>query len=413
MDVYHSGIEGYCKTAAKMLGNPASRDSWLPLCKEILSDRTKNTLTRVWKLSNQRHGRSCRLTLFEKCWLDVSYKTYQEEARSLYEEGEVPTQGYRTIKSGSTYQDMLQNAFDKSELDRMATQKCEADAIEACVDNLVRLAASSDDTEDASPFVSLVLSDNFAVGFYTQVMPAIEQGFYAERYSASDVRQFLDALNNLLEAAQFGLRAQQTDYEPLRRLAKSLFAALVYGPGHPMATDNSPDATSTYFEFEGKQHMPGTSIRLTQVFSKDLLHTGMSVVCGESDVVFLGRSNDEDLFVRECGKAHGRNVQKVVAKRSKVLFTIHDTHEAVSNQQGMLLCENGAWWYYDIDSHNGTSIQSSESIVPVQSVIKVLPGDLIRLGAPANTNADDLNVYNAAAVLRVTHHVDEGKQLYE
>ena len=63
-------------------------------------------------------------------------------------------------------------------------------------------------------------------------------------------------------------------------------------------------------------------------------------------------------------------------------------------------------------AHNGTSIQSKERVFEVVRTAKILAGDLIRLGVPAHAKDNDMNVYNAGAVLYVTQHIDEGRELY-
>lgn len=408
---YRTGLEGYCKSATNTLGLPARRKEWLRFCIDILPDRTIEKLSRTWTLSNTRNGRGSRYSIFEDCWLSEDYNTYLEEAERRHtserEEGEAP---YLTIQEGSSYERDLLNAKDEEECKELAAQQCASDAIDTCVSNIIRIA-SDDDKENAPSITSLLWGKDAVVSFYEQIIPAIESGFEAERYRAADIRQFTLNICDLLASTCGALNSKQnTDYEVVRPLITALIAGLVYGPSHPIAISQEKNATSQYYSSHGTQEVEGASIRVTQVFDDELVYTGYSQMLRPNQAIFFGRSPKIDDFEDACDKHLNKETLQVLSEYETVLFPIGESHDAVGNVHGVLMCENDIWRFYDFESSNGTTLQSNDSITSVTGVMEILPGDLVRLGAPQN--ARDANVYWSAAAMYITKHVERERELY-
>lgn len=410
---FHSGLEGYCKAAAQLLGEGTRGDILLDLCKDILPDRTRSNLTRAWTLSNVRRGRSCRHSLFEQCWLgSKDWKDYADEALLLVK-GEEPEGGFTTIPSGSDYERGLRAIKDKNEVGRIALSRCEADAIEACVDRVMNLWLDENSAE-ASSVASLVTRDGFPSDFFTYVLPAIESGLLSERYLPSDVQRYVQILNSLTYPAHKCL-AKEGDAEaikPFLRFVISLFSGLVYGPNHPLAVSRQWNTTEPNYlslSSDRKEEIEGTTIRLTQVFDDTGAYTGYSELFRSTQVVFLGRCPEVEAYLERCAQifAEEPEILEGVKEREPVVYPIV-FHDAVSNVHGMLLCEGDVWRLYDLNSTNGTSILSTEGTYAVDRLAEVKPGDRLRLGAPSY--AHDANVYWDAATLSVSLNVDRSEQ---
>jgi hypothetical protein len=132
---YRSGIEGYCKAAADVLGNRNDRKTVLGLCRDLFPDRKPGSnLSNAWQLSSERVGdRRCRQKTFECLWLsEVDIETYRSEAEALAR-GERPRDGFRTIVEGSSYEDALLACKGKSERLEAMRKQFEAQAPRAFV----------------------------------------------------------------------------------------------------------------------------------------------------------------------------------------------------------------------------------------------------------------------------------------
>lgn len=428
-DWCHSGLEGYCKNAAIMLADhvvedreeetkkkgdsrKTQSDIQLQLCRELLPDRTEDSLARAWTLSNVRRGRGNRLLLFEKCWLgdDIRQK-YFEEAK-LCSRGVLPDGGFTTITVGSDYEARLRESANETECRDVVTSRIEADAIEACVKNILGLLMD-DEAAEASSIVSLIQREDFPVEFFTNVIPAIERGLLSERYRSSDIRQFVLTLNGTIYKAHKNLSKYvageaDVDLTPFCRFLITLFAGLTYGPRHPLAISRPWDATEVSNVLDNGHNMElreGSTIRVTQIFDESVFQTGYSELFRPAQVVFFGRSPVIDQYVRRCESIFPKDsdILSAVAAREKVVYPIA-YHAAVSNLHAMLVCQGDVWWLYDLGSTNGISLASDAGIVDVDKLTKVAPGDRLRMGAPAESRGS--NVYYDSATLLVTLNVD-------
>ena len=72
---YHSGIEGYCKSAAQLMGLPDDQSGWGNFGNDLFADGRFDDpvkTSKTWTLSRSRKsGRSNRPMLFEKSWLSA------------------------------------------------------------------------------------------------------------------------------------------------------------------------------------------------------------------------------------------------------------------------------------------------------------------------------------------------------
>ncbi len=400
----HSGLEGYCKASAALLGETEQASLWLAFCKDLLPDRTQRTLTRSWTLSNVRQGRSCRQALFEKCWLAGRHgKDYLDEAES-FARGTIPQEGFATIPRHSSYERQLTACVNDAERRQLAISRCEQDAIDSCVSHIASLA-SDDMAADAAYITSLVMRDDFAIDFFTSVIPAIERGLLSERYRAADIQQFTLTLNALSPAAHRCIVEEGANLEPFCAFLKSLVTGLIYGPVHPVAIGRAWDATQDYLPYDQPENPRGTTLRLTQLFDERGRFTGYSDVYRSSQLVLFGRSPNARDYECRCAELFRDEPALLATIRSKeaVIFPIA-LHDAVSNIHGLLLCEEDVWRFYDLESTNGTSITSENGTSDVAHLVEVRAGDCLRLGAPAS--AHDANAFWDAATIRATLHVN-------
>lgn len=416
----HSGIEGYCKAAAEMLGDETKKKSaqWLPFCNDIFKTRTDKDITSVWTMSHDRStsgGRSNRQTVFEKQWLNGRYiKTYIDEAEEAFRRS-WDYEGLSTISKESDYAKVLEACGTKEERRQKAILKCEDDAICACIAYML-------DTDENGEFVhepampDLVSQGDFPEKFYSSVMRAIERGFVSERYKPSEIQQFMTTLNDQLYSAADSMIDSDNEYAGFRNFARSLIAGLVYGPDNIIALARPWDATHDYREVNYLPATQGEAIRVTQIFDNDLRQIGYSEVYRPSQVVFFGRCPEPDKYKEALSgilaKDGGLSID--LDSKEQIVFPIAYTHVQTSNVHGMLVYENAAWRLYDFASTNGTSVESTETsqtgakeqvVRTVDGILELMPGDRIRLGAPAE--AADVNVYQGASTLLISSYVDE------
>lgn len=397
IDWCHSGLEAYCKASAQLMGDAPAGASWLPFCRDLLPDRTLGNLTKAWTLSNERQGRSCRQMLFEKAWLNGRHgKDYADEAESKLRSA--------ADRAGDRPSDAIEAGITAEECRRMAIRRCEHDAIEACVAHMTSINEEGEFENDPQ-MALLVAMPDFAISFFTTALPSIEAGFLAERYRASDIRQFSLTLGDLLYDAQYQ-GDEATD--GLRAFAMALVAGLIYGPSHPVALDRPWDATVEYLPYDQPVTVPGDMLRVTQIFDRDLRVVGYSEVFDKDQVVFFGRCPDAKRYLDRAREMFVDEPELFdqVASCDAVVFPISADHAQTGNLHGMLLFSGDSWHFYDFHSTNGSSVLSEEESDDVGGVIRVHPGDRIRLGAPVRS--DDTMAYWGASTVLVSQYADEG-----
>jgi len=391
-------------------------------CQELFPGRGGgDVLSRTWTLSNGRTGKDTRLTLFEKAWLDMTGKTFVAEAKA-YGKGKVSKKGYPTVEEGSQYANDLRAAKNDDARASLALNHWTREAVNACVNDILRRSGFGDALAgegEAYPFVTkLVGCHNFPELFLEQVAPAIERGFLSERYRWSEVQQFIVTLTKLLESANLCAQEGEGSGKPYREFLETLVAGIIYGPTHPMAMRMEWDPTSDFFAYNGRQTLEYTGVRITQIFDAKVRLTGYSELVRSSQVVFFGRSPKAEDYLDRLNAVIGRMGARKEDERlfdhivqlEHIVFPM-TLQDMVSGCHAMLVCEGRQWYLYDLESTNGTVIESDGKLIKVGSgdVLRINPGDRVHLGSPAE--ADDMNVYWNAATIVITFNVDRNTEL--
>lgn len=351
---YHSGIEGYCKAAAKMMGLPNDASGWGNFGRDLFGDDRFDDpvkASRTWTLSRSRkQSRSNRPTLFEKSWLG---------------------------RSGAD---------------------CETAAVSAC-------ARSIADASGESMLHTLYQEGylRFATGFSDEVLPAIADGFRTERYHSADILRFSQGIDELLGALRPSSPSTFTNF------VTSLVAALIYGPGHPLARVYTGDSTilrvddtigtgDVGVDFDADE----SSLRITQLFNESAAYLGYSELFGDEKVIFLGRGSDEARYREKCNPQFAADI----SDRQPVFYPIANTHKRTSNEHGAIARLGDTWYYHDF-STNGSYVENGGAQYCVHGGIAAIqPGDRLHLGLPAPSESDEAT-YQLSTALLISFNVDE------
>ena len=349
---YHSGIEGYCKAAAQMMGLPDNNSGWGNFGSDLFADGRFDDpvkASKTWTLSRfRKQGRSNRPTLFEKSWLDAS------------------------------------------------GNDVDIDAIHAC-------ARSICDARTDSALLNLYQANylTFATGFRTTVIPAIEDGFRTERYHSASIARFTQGLDMLL--GELNPSVPQT----FRNFVIPLVAGLVYGPGHIVAQANTGSATFDSAEQELEKLFEGSdadtaTIRLTQLFSDTFGFTGYSELFDEDTAVFLGRNAEIASYLEKC---NSKFAEEIIG-RNHIVFPIAGTHKNTSKEHGVIACIGNTWYFHDFSS-NGSYVENAGGCREVHdSITALIPGDRICLGQtePADNSA---KTHHLSTMILASFNVNE------
>jgi len=349
---YRSGLEGYCKAAAQAMGLPADNSGWGNFGRDLFPDGRFDDsakASKTWVLSRYRaQGRSNRMKLFEQGWLG--------------------THG----------------------------QECEFEAIHACVHSLC--AKENDSTLRE---LYLHAPDSFAGMFHDVVLPAIEEGFEAERYRPSDIACFAQGIDRALSELDSSLP------QTFRSFAIPLVAGVIYGPDHAAARAGAETATLRAFGDADAFDMPAAAIDtstivLTQLFSGDAGVVGYSGAFDEGQAVLLGRGFDAVSYAGECGERLAADLEG----KSPVQFPISHTHRSTSKAHGVIARISGSWYYHDL-STNGSYIENASQASTVHhGAVALAPGDRIYLGLSEPPEGDPSAFHLATAIL-VSFKLDE------
>ncbi len=381
---YKSGLEGYCKAAAELMGEPSNAEAWGRFCNDFLRDRdvTKPDIaSRTWSMSRDRQGKSNRLMKFEVAWLGYHANEYAKKSVS--------------------------KSLDENErlvLKRRAIAECEAAAIRTCVDALI---------EDGGEIYALStdpsITPSFAVRFHSSIVPAIERGFTSEGYSASDIRNYTYVLDELSNR-------NLHDSSSLRDFCEALTAGLIYGPSHPIALNRPYESTDYFVADEARETVPDNYLRVTQLFSDDFSAVGYSEVYGKDDVVFFGRCTEVEEYLARCrllyGSDNGDFIYALEIGNAK-LFPVSGKHSYTGNTHGAIAYVGEGWFYYDLGSTNGTSCTAAQGMAAgnatmnVDGLMRISGGERLRMGAPVDSAGEML--YRGATTVLVSFCVDEGE----
>ena len=247
------------------------------------------------------------------------------------------------------------------------------------------------------------------------MLPAIERGFVSERYHPTVAHQFTLTINEPMLKAHISIRQDSPTFDWLTEFLTILVAGLIYGPDHPLATFSAWNATGTYMTVTSSERFTSTTLRITQVFDNNSNYEGYSVKLSPDQALFFGRSANVDDFYKSCDELFGKNslMTNLIKSKTAIQFPISEVHDAVSIKHGMLLFQGGEWRYYDLNSSNGTSIKTAQDRQAIDATITIRPGDVLRLGAPVNTDdTNDTSIYLSAAAIRVTCYVDRELELF-
>lgn len=350
---YHSGIEGYCKAAAKLAGLPDDTSGWGNLGRDLFGDGRFDDpvkISKTWTLSRFRgQGRGNRPALFEKSWLSA--------------------QGVGN----------------------------EAEAVATCVAGMLNPL-------NESVLYSMFRMNylDFALGLRNDVLPAIADGFRTERYRAADIERFTQNIDDLLGALS------PNDDAAFGRLALALVAALVYGPEHELARSREANVTSLASAEEAlpgcgiEADADGGTVRITQLFSDDASYLGYSELFGSERAVLFGRGSDPGRYLEKCGDELRAELQG----KELVVFPVAGSHRSTSNEHGAIVHAGSTWYYHDFSS-NGTIIENSDTASSVHGTAVALgPGDRICMGFDEPAGNEELR-YRLATTVLVSFAVNE------
>ena len=349
---YRSGIEGYCKSAAHMMGLPDNNSGWGNFGRDLFADGRFDDpvkASKTWTLSRFRsQGPSNRPKLFEDSWLG-------EHGR-----------------------------------DRELT------AVHTCVHHMC-----IDEGESSLYELFQSSPETFPAGFHGIVLPAIAEGFSAERYHPSDIERFTQGIDKALGKLDPSLP------QTFRNFAIPLVAGLIYGPDHAIARSSTNSATLRKGGGDEAGDSPLSSIDsetivLTQLFSDDAGLVGHSSTFGSECAILLGRDSDAGSYLSACDGELG----EAIAQRTPRLFPISHTHKSTSKAHGVIVRLEESWYYCDL-STNGTFIQNEHCPSAVHRGIATLtPGDRIYLGLSEPPTGDPVSFHLATTIL-VSFKVDE------
>lgn len=350
---YHSGIEGYCKAAARLMGLPDNNSGWGNFGRDLFADGRFDDpvkANRTWTLSRFRQlGRSNRPMLFEKSWLDASGPDF------------------------------------------------ELDAIHACAHSICA-------DENSSTLATLVRGDylTFATGFRASVLPAIEDGFKTERYHSADIARYVQGLDERL--GELRPSVPQT----LRNFVIPLVAGLIYGPDHAVAQAHANSVTLRRGQkaddaLKDTIEADASTIRIMQLFDAGLARTGYTELFDDSQVILLGRGSDVERYWAKCDEMFASEV----AGRKTIVFPIASAHKSTSNEHGMLARIGDTWFFHDFSANGSFIVSADEAVQSVHDeIVTVQPGDRICLGSE-ETSSNVVQDYQLCTTLLVSFSVEE------
>lgn len=348
---YRSGLEGYCKAAAQTMGLPDNNSGWGNFGRDLFADGRFDDpaqASKTWSLSRFRaQGRSNRPKLFEDSWLG---------------------------KHG---------------------QSCELGAIHTCVHNMC-----SSTNDSAIYELYQYAPEVFPASFHDIVLPAICEGFSAERYRPSDIERFAQGIDKALEKLDPSLP------QTFRNFAIPLVAALIYGPGHTAAQSGTNSPTFRGAPTSSIDDLPSAivddKIILTQIFSGDVGLVGHSSHFETNCAILLGRDSDMANYLDECDP----EFVEAIKEYELLLFPISHTHKSTSKAHGIITHIGDYWYFYDF-STNGTYIENSHQPSAVHhGIVALTPGDRIHLGL-SEPPTDNPEAYRLATTILVSFKLDE------
>lgn len=360
---YYSGLEGLCRSLARISSpDPEARVQEAVIARDIFNgadrfDKDYN-VSRTWRLVPKR-----RTSKFILAWTDEADQRRVKAALATY--------------------------------DRAVYAEHERRALARCVEAMVsgEAAGCAPDEEPTTIRDLLLALPSPVARLRDDVVPALVDGFFTERYRHSAVNAFQRDMDQLLD------RVVRLDDFALRKLLARLVAAAVFGPCHPLSL--SAERMGTVGPDDDPLPLDpatGDEVLLTQVYDDRFATVGTSLGFGAGCALFVGRSSDVDVYLRRLEVLEGCSaVADQVRRLETEVFRIPDDNGSVSNYHGVAFHNGEAWVFCDLGSTNGTVIEGADRPVLADPLCVLAPGDRLVLGT--RQPCCDASDYNAAATL--------------
>lgn len=239
---------------------------------------------------------------------------------------------------------------------------------------------------------------------HVTVLRAMAAGFAAERYGTSAITAFSGDMDALARAWD------PVDDATTKEIAKRLVAAAVYGPDCPLALSDETAKTAEGAPSEREllfARASTSSVVVTHLYDGVAAKVGACNRYGDDRAVLIGRSSRPERYRARIDQLGIASVARLLDEHAAEILRIPELHERVSSCHGVLACEEGAWYYYDLDSTNGTLVDGGDGSFAVEGMCEVRPGDVLFLGVRDEREPDDVLFWDAAALL-VSMSVDPG-----
>lgn len=337
-DYYYSGIEGLCRSIARLSSpDPAGRVQEAAVARDIFHDAVRfdkaYNVSRTWHLTPLR-----RASQFVQAWVEPAGRSATRANRDLYD---------RT-------------------------------ALAICVEAMVKPDPADPDAPTSIRDVLAQLPSPLA-SLRDEVVPAMVDGFATERYPSSVLVAFERDMDQLLD------RFVRLDDYVLRKVLARVVGAAVFGPMSPLALSDESVGTGTPDDLDGLgfvEPAEGDRVQLTQVYDRRLGRVGTSLGVTRDRVLFVGRSSKLDdyrgRFVQALGDEEAAGFND--ALEAAEVFRVPDDNKSVSNVHGAVFHNGAAWTYLDLGSSFGSVVVGERGAAPVSPLCVLAAGDWLVLG---------------------------------
>lgn len=364
----YSGLEGLCRSlAALATADPGHPVSEAVFGRDVFNGSarfdTNYGVSRTWRLVPVR-----RIGQFILAWTPPSEVAAVKKRLATYERGVYATYERR--------------------------------ALAACVEALAGEGDGDGDDAPTSLRDALAALPSPVAALRDEVIPAVVDGFFTERYPLAAINSFQRDMDQLLD------RIVRLDDFGLRKLLARLVAAVVFGPGHRLALSSDVLAT----ESPDDDPLPvapaeARRVALTQAFDARMAVVGASLSFDDGCAMFVGRSSDVCAYRERLDACAGcGRVAELVRALDAQVFRLADDNRAVSNVHGVVFNNGAAWAYCDLGSSNGSVICGPDGDLLADPLRVLAPGDRLVLGTGAP--CFDATDYCSAATLVFSERYD-------